>query len=277
MTQNTQNTTQAVQIAQENDAHLVALEKITGNDGFTRAITIANKVAAIRAHLTAEVMAGVMQLQGKAYGFRTDKVYGEDVVADCTIEAQIAGVLPVGNQMNILAGRMYVTKEGFKHLLDKIDGLRWMITPQIPKMVSSGAEAPVKVEWRLKDGEAHVKELVFPIRVNAGMGADAINGKATRKAEAWLYNYITGMDLADGDAEDAPLAPAKGRFNPIDVTPKEAEPAAEPQNFAEAGLTREQVVEMYDANRWPKDGMERVTPSALKEAWEQYQARRAQA
>lgn len=47
----------------------------------------------------------------------------------------------------------------------------------------------------------------IPVRVNAGMGADAILGKATRKASAWLYNELTHAGIADGDAEgDAPCA-----------------------------------------------------------------------
>ena len=52
------------------------------------------------------------------------------------------------------------------------------------------------------------------IRVNKGMGADAIVGKLTRKARAWLYTTITGQDAGDGDAEDD---------TPIDVTPQAAE------------------------------------------------------
>ena len=55
------------------------------------------------------------------------------------------------------------------------------------------------------------------------MGADAIVGKATRKAYAWLYEEVTGNQVSDGDVMDAdPLIPEKAA-SPIE----EAKPAIE--------------------------------------------------
>jgi hypothetical protein len=34
------------------------------------------------------------------------------------------------------------------------------------------------------------------------MGTDAIIGKATRKARAWLWQHITGQEIPDGDASE---------------------------------------------------------------------------
>ncbi len=36
--------------------------------------------------------------------------------------------------------------------------------------------------------------------MNAFMGTDAVIGKATRKARAWLFSTITGTEIGDGDA-----------------------------------------------------------------------------
>ena len=44
--------------------------------------------------------------------------------------------------------------------------------------------------------------MTLPIRVNKGMGADAVLGKATRKAYAWLLEKISGTNVADGEASD---------------------------------------------------------------------------
>lgn len=37
------------------------------------------------------------------------------------------------------------------------------------------------------------------------MGLDAINGKAERKGRAWLISRITGVEVTDGDVEDAKI------------------------------------------------------------------------
>ena len=233
-----------------------ALVKADTSRQFSQAIKQANGIILLRNALTSEIMDTIMQLQGSPLGFKTDKDsaggYPEKVVKECVIEAIMRGVHLIGNEFNILAGRCYITKEGCGTLLDKIPGLRYMITPGIPKIVSSGAEAPVKVEWRLNSGETQVRDLVFPIRVNQGMGADAINGKATRKARAWLISQITGFEIEDGEAEEggfaSPMESAKqGRFAkkaPIDVTPKaqeaEATVTVEEPFSGEAAETTEQ-------------------------------------
>ena len=53
------------------------------------------------------------------------------------------------------------------------------------------------IEWA-----GNSKTVSFPIRVNNGMGADAIIGKAYRKSYAWLYRTLTGQAIPDGDADD---------------------------------------------------------------------------
>lgn len=34
------------------------------------------------------------------------------------------------------------------------------------------------------------------------MGTDAVIGKATRKARAWLFSKLTGMEVGEGDVQD---------------------------------------------------------------------------
>lgn len=280
-----QNT--ALALIEPTDQRITALDEIAktaalitpdGGNPFAAAIATANGIARLKAALTPEVMAGVMTLQGSALGFRTDKDkeggYPPQVVADALIEATMRGLPPVGNNFNIIGQRLYITKEGCETILRKIKGLRYMITPQIPKMTSAGAEAPVHVEWEY-NGKAQTKDLVFPVRVNSGMGADAVNGKARRKAAAWLIAQVTGMEIPEGDTSDVDAPQTRGRFNPIDVTPKEDAPQDDtPANFREAGLSVEQVQELYAYNKWMyvADKAALLPAKALRLKWDEMQA-----
>lgn len=215
------------------EANLVAAE----TSPFRRMVRTANAMAYIKDALTDDVMAPILALQGSPLGFRTDRdngdkpPYGVAVVKECLIEATLRGLQPCGNQWNIIGGRCYVTKEGLKYLLDGIAGLQYMITTGIPRMTSGGAIAPVHIEWVYK-GQKSEKDIEFPIRVNQGMGADAVNGKATRKARAWLHAQITGMEIGDGEAGDEPLRVSKAPAADAAAPAAEA-PAEKPQTLAE--------------------------------------------
>jgi hypothetical protein len=179
---------------------------------FKRTFMVAEAVNELRAILTPKVMDYFMKLQNTSIGFKTDRPkdgYPVDVVRDCVIDAAMNGVYCVGNEMNIIAGQCYITKNGFGHKLREIPDFSWIETPGIPKfMGDKGALIEYQLEWnhRGKKGE---KTLNLAIRVNAGMGADAIIGKASRKARAWLYATVTGMEVGDGDADDAIVIDAK--------------------------------------------------------------------
>ena len=193
----------------------------------SRALAVAGAMQDLRRAMDAPgVMDSIMSLQGTSLGFRTDKDssggYPVDVVRDCGIDAALQGCYHVGNEFNIIAGRCYITKEGMGRKLSSIDGLGYSITPGIPKMAGQGAVQPMEVSWKYK-GQTGQKTIEVCVRVNQGMGADAIVGKATRKARAWLFQHITGQEVPDGEIGD----------EPINVTPKvspfeKAQPKEEP-------------------------------------------------
>ena len=270
----TQKQTQEVTLLNPDDNAIVAMDKLAAEYAlirpeeakqFSTSIKQANGIILLKNALTPEIMKPIMALQGSSLGFRTDKDkdggYPEPVVQECVIEATMRGLPILGNQFNIISARCYITKEGFGTLLAKIPGLRYMITPGIPKMTSSGAEAPVHVEWKY-NGESNSKDLTFPIRVNSGMGADAINGKATRKARAWLYMQVTGMEVNDGEVGEegsfnAPIEATKqGRFAkkaPIDVTPKAPAAEAAPIDAeATASVTIESTATQTAEEKYPR-------------------------
>ncbi len=169
--------------------------------GFERFFLVAEAMNKLQTALTDDYMKPIMALQGSSLGFKTDKTYPVDVVRRCISEAVLTGVEPVGNHFNIIAGNMYITKEGFGYLLlTKVPGLYYDIIPELPRIKDTSAAVVMNINWTL-NGTANEKKVDFATKVNQYMGADAVIGKATRKARAWLYNTITGSEIPDGESE----------------------------------------------------------------------------
>ena len=196
---------------------LQALERaaelgITAHDikgRFEKAFTIASAVQQLKDALTDEVIRPIMALQGTSIGFRTDKDrdggYPAPTVRNCLIDATMRGLYPVGNHWNIIGGNCYITKEGMGHLLSQIKGLSYSITPGVPHMTGDkGATVKMTVEF-VYNGKQERKELDICTRLNAGMGSDAVIGKATRKTRAWLFQHISGIEIPDGESDDVAI------------------------------------------------------------------------
>ena len=268
--------TQTLALIKPDDQRIMELDRISKECGlatasgnpFAAMITTANGIAQIEAMLTDDLMAPIMKLQGSSIGFRTDKDdkggYPAPVVRQCFIEATLRGLAPVGNEWNIIADRCYVTKEGMGKLLANL-GVKYMITPGVTKITPPVATQPMTIAWRDKEGKQRKETVEFAVRFTEamqakGVGIDAIIGKATKKARAWLYQLITGLELADGDdvqqgAQDAP----KSRFSsPIDVTPKadESDSLAAPYDaqaearFAEVPISINEALDWYRAQKY---------------------------
>lgn len=170
--------------------------------GFQKAFAVAGAVKELKATLNGEYMSPIMDLQGSGLGFKTDKDkeggYKEPVVKECLIEAVLRGVQPFGNHFNIIAGNCYITKEGFGYLLDNTVGLKWKISAELPRISGEKGAVIMKIDWIIA-GHSNKESIDVAVRVNRGMGTDAVIGKATRKARAWLYNNLNDMEVGDGD------------------------------------------------------------------------------
>lgn len=196
------------------EVNVLSLAKIESR--FEQASVLATGILKLEEALDPSLMKGVMALQNHSLGFRTDQErgYPEAVVRRCLIEATMRGLLPVGNQFNILAGRQYTTKEGFNYLLDTFPGLTdRRETYGVPQLAGARAIVKCKATWKL-NGEADELEAEIPIIVNSGMRDDAILGKAERKLLARVYKRVTQamkvLPPADGDAdEDLRVATAR--------------------------------------------------------------------
>ena len=197
-----------------------SLEVIEAMGQLEQVLKLASGVRQLRELITDRMMADIMQLHGTRLGFRTDKdnvggTYGVEVVKECVIEAMLRGVRPVGNEFNIIAGNMYITKEGCTRLVREFPGLTDLVlNPGVPAGRDGGALVAFSASWKV-DGVPQRLDCVatddsdtrIPVRQNKQMGQDAVIGKATRKMLARIYAQLTGsMATPDGEVDDAPPA-----------------------------------------------------------------------
>lgn len=174
-----------------------------------RANALADAMRQIKNLMNGEILENILYLQGSKLGYLTDKDksggYPQDVVRDCVILAMLQGLSIVGNEFNIIAGETYITKAGMTRLVRELPGLTDLkIVDGRPEPANNGQGAfvPMKATWLLY-GKPDSLEVAVPVRVNTGMGADAILGKATRKVLGRIHARITGStQMLDEDKVD---------------------------------------------------------------------------
>lgn len=225
MEQNTQTTNNlpATVVAAKEQFELACKEaqglQIVNN--FGAAFTAVNVVSLLRQALTTEVMEKVfMPLMNTKIGFLTDRngrpnsrgvvkpLYTVEVVRDAIIDAVAIGLLPTGNQFNIIADRMYPTKEGYTALLRKL-GVKYFIEVSYDKSQTQGfAEIPCKISYQY-NGEKNGFSIVATVKKDDYSSPDQLRGKAERRAKKALYEYITGCDFGDADEDSSRIVDAE--------------------------------------------------------------------
>lgn len=186
--------------------HSCSPEELEARSIVERAIVMANTVGALRKILGDEFMRDIIYpLMDTPIGFRTDKK-GYDLIAvrECVIVALLRGANIVGNEFNIIAGNTYFTREFFSRKLAERKGLTDLrIDLSVPKNMNGGAIVGARASW-LIDGTKQEMVCDLPVKVNSGMGSDAILGKADRKIKYRIYCRITGTNFTtDGEVDDA--------------------------------------------------------------------------
>lgn len=183
---------------------------------FAVAAIQANAVSMLRAQLTEDLMVGFSKLANSKLGFLTDRPnkrqeypYSPAELRDCLIEALLRGVMPTGNQFNVLGGNCYITSEGWQHLVRRLPGVTGVDCVALgdPEVKGGTAAVSMRLIW-YEDGkrDTHVfgdskteGDTRLRVRVNAGMGLDAILGKAKARAFKWLHTNITGQSYDSVD------------------------------------------------------------------------------
>ena len=180
-------------------------------NNFGAAFNAARVITLLREALTDEVMARVfMPFMNTKVGYRTDRdgkpdkngrvkpLYDVPTVRDAIIDAAIIGLLPTGNQFNIISGTMYPTKEGYTVLLKKI-GAKYVIDVQQDRSQNPAfAEFPCKISYSY-NGEKNSLTINATVRRDQYSSNDQLRGKAERRAKKALYEYLTGTDYGEAD------------------------------------------------------------------------------
>lgn len=197
-------------------------------NNFVAAFTAVNVVALLREALTDEIMKIVfMPLMNTKVGFLTDHpgknkqgqltpLYDISTVRDAIIDAVTIGLIPTGNQFNIIASRMYPTKEGYTYLLRKL-GVKYLLDVSFDKGQNPNfAEIPVKINYEY-NGEKNSFAIIATVKKDSYSSHEQLRGKAERRAKKALYEYITGLDFGDADENSSVVDTTYE-----DVTPRSA-------------------------------------------------------
>ncbi len=198
-------------------------------NNFGAAFDAVNVVKLLREALTDEIMKEVfLPLMNTKIGFLTDRsgkpnsrgevkpLYSIAVVRDAIIDGVSIGLLPTGNQMNIIAERMYPTKEGYTTLLSKV-GVKYFLEIGYDKGTATGfGEIPVKINFEYK-GEKKTFQITATVKKDMYASADALRGKAERRAKKTLYEYLTGCDFGETDIDESEVISSKINSNKTDI------------------------------------------------------------
>lgn len=178
-----------------------------------KAVIVVNN---LREALTDEVMEQVfMPLMNTQIGFMTDRPirdkktgkelkpeYSISEVRDAIIDAASFGLLPTFNQFNIIASKMYPTKEGYSAKLKKLS-VKHFISVGVDQAKPSDKFAilQTKVDYEY---EGEKKSFVFNATVPKDQWSsyDQLKGKAERRAKKKLFEFLTGIDMGDADANN---------------------------------------------------------------------------
>lgn len=183
-------------------------------------------ISEMKAILSGEFLTSIVEnYKNSPLGFMTDEraedkarnrpavKYKDEQVRDCIIEALLSGLNVSDNEFNVIGGRMYATKGGFAALISrdkKFSDLKIDVKIPVYTKASDGSfRAAVKFSatWKYNGMADAMLDHEVPIRVNLGMGDDAVLGKAYRKIYSRIYSQATGSPLTDGDATEAVMMP----------------------------------------------------------------------
>lgn len=203
----------------------LAVAQREGNSLYCALMT-SRMIQTLRTMLTPEILADMMALQNSVLGFLTDRdpnqidkktgkpyePYNEDVVRDALLVANVWGARPFGNEINILARRPYRTVNFFRRRVREQPGVKdLVIQVGAPEYFEQGAKArvPAVASW-VQDGKPARRvcgkdasgDWRISVKVNYGMGEDAVKGKAERKLLALVLADMEGRPVDDADAND---------------------------------------------------------------------------
>ena len=260
----------------------VATDVTSWKNNAVAMFSCASAIGQLRKALTDEVMTEiVLPLVDTKAGFLTDRrptaknphpqPYSLQVLRNCVIDAILKGLALHGNQINIISGQVYITKEGYAALLKKL-GVKYIIDAGAPIVNGDTVTFSVSVNAKYQ-GEAISYKTSFMSKVTQYASFDLLAGKATARAIKSLYTYVSGIDA--GEVADVTSEPTQAIVVDADVV-TETEPVQEPKQEPVAPRQEPHVQQQATAQRQaapqPEQRQAVPQPEASQQATAQRQA-----
>ena len=197
------------------EAHRVFHDAIINQSRTTRVhMQIAKAMHALNDLVDNNVLAMLRQLEGDADGFLADKAYDDQTLKRVYVQASIRGLAPMGNEWNIIGGKLYVTQNGWQRLIDELGTVSELVTtPGDVEVKGEVAKVEFAANW-LYEGEYYTRKWVksenfdgrISVRHNRGATVDAAIGKALARVLRAIHREATGVNT--GEQDDIPATPA---------------------------------------------------------------------
>ena len=180
-----------------------------------KTMLISQGIRSLREEITDEVMVPIMHMMGTPLGFVTDKddkpqneKYTIAEVREVVIQGLLRGVFPHGNQLNIIAKKLYIAKNGYTSLIQKIIGLtdfKWT-HELLNEVIGNNQIVGFSSSWKLNGVEGSLSGKI-PVHVHKKGEymdkVDGIMGKAERKLKYRIYCQITETEYSEEEEKDS--------------------------------------------------------------------------
>ena len=219
-------------VCKQVQSEMVAAEK--AGDDMVRAIIAGTGMNQLRALMTDEIMGDMMNLVGSPLGISCEAGarWPLPVVRDVVLAGLLCGARPIGGEIHIASGKLYLTKAYWERRFKEYPGVTNVMPPDLglPRYQNLGdksyATIQAKLQYRL-DGKLQVLDRTgdsaITVVVNKGMGLDAIHGKVKKRLYQAAYAVVSGTQILDDHDPDEIQGTVLGSV----VTEAPVEPASE--------------------------------------------------
>lgn len=235
------------------DEHLKQIAQPTVKR-MAKAIMTAQARQNIRHLLTPEIMGLFMELQNQQDGFLTDRIdpknlYGIDTVRNCVMEGFFQGVYPFNNELNIIAGRLMLVKNGWAGKIEREFACQAFYDNEVP---DKGPGATWKVHvycWCKRDGKQieitgrdNTKGRTYLVTAYKD-AIDSLLGKAQRRALRDLWRLLAGMSYDEEESRPEEEPKPEVKVEPVLPAPVHSEPTDIPSFAQTKGWTRKDAIQ----------------------------------
>lgn len=187
----------------------MALAEREGDD-MVKTMIAAAAMNQLRALLTDEVMADVMQLVGSPLGISVENnaQWPMPVVRDVVLAGLLQGARIVGGEMHIASGKLYLRKEYWERRFKEFDGVTDVRPPDLglpryQRLVDKDyATVQCKLSYRFKNKPYvldRTGDSAITVLCNSGMKLDAIHGKVKKRLYQTAFAVVSGQHVVDDE------------------------------------------------------------------------------